>query len=266
MTLGFGSVTAQDVSPQAPGASPVPGTGTTDCAPTLGLPSGGGCVTVIHAGAGAVDAYVDGHVALPNVAFGTASGYMAMPAGLHEIKLVPAGGDLAAAAATGQAQVEAGRAYELAAHAETGTLQVVATPANLDPLGEGLARVRIFQAIAGAPASDLALPEGEVAIPNITPGATTEYAEILVAQGSPPPGFEVRVAGIEIDIPVSGEQLDSVVEPGAVYTFYVLGSVTDIASLQLLPITASAAGAEAAGTPVAPLPLAVGTPQAASAP
>ena len=90
-----------------------------------------------------------------------------------------------------------------------------------------------------------------------------------MAQGTPPPGFEVRVAGIEIDIPVTGEQLDSVVEPGAVYTFYVLGSVTDLASLQVLPIAAAAAGAEAAGTPVAPmppLPLAVGTPQAASAP
>lgn len=90
----------------------------------LGLPSSGGCVNVIHAaaGAGAVDVYVDGQVALPNVAFGTASGYIAMPAGLHEIKLVPAGGDLAAAAATGLAQVEAGKAYELAAHAATGML------------------------------------------------------------------------------------------------------------------------------------------------
>lgn len=105
VTLGFGSVAAQDASPQAPGASPVPGTGTTDCAQTLGLPSGGDCVNVLHAAAdaGAVDVYVDGQVALPNVAFGTASGYMAMPVGLHEVKLVPAGGDLAAAAATGQA-------------------------------------------------------------------------------------------------------------------------------------------------------------------
>ena len=268
----FAPAGAQDASPEpVPGASPIPGAGQGDCTQPLGLPSGIGCVNVIHAAAtaGPVDVYVDGQPILTNVAFGTASGYMALPPGLHQVQLVPAGGDLSAAVVTAQTQVEAGNAYEVAAIAGVEPVQVVATTANLDPLGEGVARVRVFQAIAGAPPSDLALPEGEVAIPNITPGAATEYAEIPVAAGAPPPGFEVRVAGIEIDIPVSGEQLDAVIDPGFVYTFYILGTVTDLGSFQVLPVVAPAAGSAGVGsaaTPAAALPLAVGTPQASPVP
>ena len=272
IAAGLRPAVAQDATPQAPGASPIPGMSTVDCTQPLGLAPGNACVTVVHAApdAGAVDVYVDGQLALPGVAFGTASPYMELPAGLHQVQLVPAGGDLSTAVVTAEAQTEAGIPYELAAIQMMGNLQVVATPANLDPVGEGFARVRIFQAIDGVPPSDLALPEGEVAIPNIIPGAATEYAEIPVQQGNPPPGFEVRVTGVEIDIPVSPEQLDAVIDAGSVYTFYILGTVTDLASFRVLPVIAPAAGSAVAGTPAATpaaaLPLAVGTPQASPTP
>src|SRR6187551_403638 len=78
-------------------------------------------VRVVHASpdAPAVDVYVDGNKALSNVPFFTASDHLPLPAGLHDIKVTPAGDANTAVIDAKGVSFEAGNAYTVAA---TGTL------------------------------------------------------------------------------------------------------------------------------------------------
>jgi len=250
--------TAQDATPAAsPEGSPV--FERADCAEPLGLAPGGACVVVVHAAAevGEVDVYVDGEQLLGNLAFGGVSGYVAVPAGERQVQVTAAGTPVAEAVVDQTLTLEAGVAYEVAAVGAVAPAGLAVSVADLEPLLDDNARVRVFQAIAGAPPSDVLLANGDPVLRNVTVGMASAYAE--VPAGVTPIDLEVRPQGLPIAFPISGATL----EPGLVYTFYAMGSVTDPTSLRVVPVIAPSSDAPTAGTPVASpqaIPLIPGTP------
>lgn len=255
-------VLAQDSTPMA---SPM--AGMSDCTEPLGLATGSACVNVVHASsdAPAVDVYVDGTLAITNLEFGQATGFVGLPAGEHQVQVAPTGGTPDQAVIDETLTLEAGTGYEVAATGTLDSITATINPVNLDPLTGDTARVRVIQAIPEAPDADVAIAGGDVVIANVSFGGAADYAE--VPAGATPVDLEIRPAGEQTPLlTISGASL----EPGLVYSFYAIGSVSDPMSLQVLPVVAPASGSTMAGTPVAAaetIPLApaggaMGTPMA----
>ncbi|MDP9362755.1 MAG: DUF4397 domain-containing protein, partial [Chloroflexota bacterium] len=218
---------------------------------------GSACVLLVHAAAGAptVDVAVDGEAAADGLDFGRASSYLALPPGEHQIRLSEAGTDEALLDLS--LAFEAGLAYEVVAYIQDDAPTAAILSTNLDPLADDRARVRVFQAIPGAPPAEVALAGGETLIAGVEYGSATDYAE--VPTGETPVDLEVRPAGVPIVFPIPRAGL----EPGLVYTFYALGDLADLGSLGVLPVVAPTAGSATDGTPVPaaePIPLSPGNP------
>src|ERR671913_733023 len=99
MSLAGAPVRAQEGTPEAMMM--------TSCSEVLGVGAAGdACVNIVHASpdAPAVDIYVDGTAAVENLAFGAATGWVALPAGGHQVQVAPTGE--AAEAAVIDANVE----------------------------------------------------------------------------------------------------------------------------------------------------------------
>ena len=257
--------TAQESTPMAPpaGSPEAVAMGATDCTQPLGLPAGNACVSVIHASpdAPAVDVYVDGQPALRGLAVGSASGFVGLPPGTHQVQVAPAGAPADQAVIDTTLTLEAGTAYEVAAFGPVANITALVTPANLDPLQGDSARVRVVQTIAGAPPADVAAAGGPVLIPGVVEGNASNYAE--VPAGATPVDLEIRAAGQPTALlTIPGAQL----QPGLVYSFYAIGSISDPTTLRVLPVVAPAAGGMMAGTPVAASPVPLVPAQATPAP
>jgi hypothetical protein len=240
--------TWRSVSADEATGSPTSGADMGDCVTALGIGNeGDACLNVIHASpdAPAVDVYLDGTKALGDLAFGKTSGWVAVPAGEHQVQVTAAGAEIATAVIDAKVTLEAGAAYEVAA---TGLLAQIAPQvyqANLSEIGdegEAIARIRVVHASPDAPAVDIAVKGGDVLISNLAFPDASDY--LVVPAGSY--DLEVRVAGttdVALDLP--GVVLDA----GMVYSVYAIGQVGD-GSLTVLPVTATAT-APAMATPAA---------------
>ena len=215
------------------------------CTEALGIgEAGDACVNIIHASpdAPAVDVFVDGERALENLAFGKASGWVALPAGDHKVQVVPTGMMADAAVIDAELTLEEDAAYEVAAVGLVADITTVVNQVNLSELGDDEARVRVVHASPDAPAVDIAVTGGDVL-----------FAELAFPKASGtrtvPAGtydLEVRVAGTtDVALPLP----DVTLEPGTVYSIYAIGQVAD-GSLTVLPIVSSTTGATRA-TPTA---------------
>lgn len=260
-----GAAAQEGTPPGDPTGSPVaiasPAARSVDCTAPLGLAPGNACVLVVHAAAGApnVDASIDGETAAEGITFGSASPFVAVAPGAHQVRVGPADAESDAATLDLALTFEAGLAYEVVVLTQDDGVTAAILSTNLDPLADDRARVRVFQAIPGAPSAEVARAGGETVIPDIEYGSATGYAE--VPAGETPIDLEIRASGLPIAFPIEGAAL----EPGTVTTFYALGDVTDPASLAVLPVSAPASGATAAGTQapaIDPIPLTPGTPAA----
>jgi len=201
------------------------------------------------------DVAVDGEIAVDGLAFGAASSYLALPPGEHQIRLSEAGTDEALLDLS--LAFESGLAYEVVAYAQEDGPTAAVLSTNLDPLAEDRARIRVFQAIPGAPPAEVGLAGGEDLISGVEYGSATGYAE--VPAGATPVDLEIRPAGVPVVFPLPGATL----EPGLVYTFYAVGDLADPTTLGVLPIVAPAAGSDAVGASrpaIPPIPLTPGTP------
>jgi hypothetical protein len=218
-----------------------------NCVTALGIgEEGNACVNVIHASpdAPAVDVYVDGAQALTGLEFGAASGWVALPAGEHQIQVTAAGATPDTAVIDANVTLEGGAAYEVAA---TGLLAEITPQVNkvdLSMLGsedEPTARVRVVHASPDAPAVDVAVTGGDVLIENLAFPAASDYLEVPAGSYD----LEVRPTGttdVALDLP--GVAL----EAGMVYSVYAIGQAGD-GTLTVLPITATTHAAM--GTPSA---------------
>ena len=265
---GLPRANAQEATPAGDAAaSPVaiasPAARTADCAEPLGLEPGSACVVLVHAAAGVpdVDVYVDGNVAVEGIAFGAASPYLGLARGEHRVQVIAVGATPEEALLDFALPLEAGMAYEVAVVGRPDELTAAILSADLDPVAEDRARVRVFQAIPDAPPAEVRLAGGETVIPDVEYGAATGYAEVPAS--ATPVDLEVRVAGGSVAFPIH----EATIEPGLVYTFYAIGDLADPGSLGVLPVVAPASGsaragaALPAGTPLPPWP---GTPTAAT--
>jgi hypothetical protein len=243
MVIGTG---ARSAAAQDGMATPVADMG--NCVQALGIgDEGNACVNVIHASpdAPAVDVYVDGTRALSDLAFGAASGWVALPAGEHTVQVTAAGAALDTAVIDADVTLDAGAAYEIAA---TGLLAEIAPQINQVNLSDfaddaaDAARIRVVHISPDAPAVDIAVKGGDVLIANLAFPTASDYLEVPAGSYD----LEVRIAGttdVALDLP--GVALDA----GMVYSVYAIGLVGD-GSLTVLPVAATTTGSMVA-TPAA---------------
>lgn len=225
LTLGgAGAALAQDATP---GAMHSMG----DCVTALGIGvAGDACIDVVHASpdAPAVDVYLDGAKALENLAFGSFSGWVAVPAGEHTVQVVPTGGEVSSAVIDATVTLEAGAAYQVAATGMVASIGAQIYQVDLSELASGDSRIRVVHTSPDAPAVDVAVKGGDVLISNLAFPAASDY--LTVPAGSY--DLEVRPTGtMDVALDLSGVQL----EGGMVYDVFAIGTVAD-SSLTVLVI------------------------------
>jgi len=236
LTLAFSLGGARATVAQAPDATASPAADMGTCTTALGIGTeGDACINVVHASpdAPAVDVYLDGQLALADLAFGAFSGWVALPAGEHQIQVTATGAAIDTAVIDATATLEAGVAYQVAATGLLANITPEIFETDLSALAADTARVRVIHASPDAPAVDIAVAGGDVLIPGLSfPDASDE---LEVPAGSY--DLEVRVAGttdVALDLP--GVTL----EAGMVYDVFAIGEVAD-GSLAVLVIPSMAA-------------------------
>ncbi|MFD2670611.1 DUF4397 domain-containing protein [Marinicrinis sediminis] len=189
-------------------------------------------VRVVHASPDApeVDVYVDGNAVLTKVPYKTASQYLALPAGSHEVKVYASSangsGDPVIAATL---DLAAGQKYTVAA---VGKLAEIAPVVLNDAtsVSNGKAKVRFVHASPDAPAVDVALKGGDAVFANASFKDAADYMEL-------DPGtldLEVRPAGDSstVVLPLPGVTF----EANTAYTVMAIGLANGTPSLEAWPL------------------------------
>lgn len=219
ISIAGGSLVAQEATPAAV-ATPGPEVAT---------------VRVVHASpdAPAVDVLVNGERAITNLAFGSATPFVALPAGEYDLQVVPAGGEAADAVidAPGVA-LEGGQAYQVAAVGLLADIAPQITTVDLSPVADDEARIRVVHASPDAPAVDIAVTGGDVLFGGLEFPNAGDYAAVPAGSYD----LEVRPAGeTDVVLPLPGVEL----EAGTVYDVFAIGQVGD-GTLNVLVLTAPA--------------------------
>jgi hypothetical protein len=204
---------------------PAPTTATTEAQPISQ-------VRVVHAlpGAPPVDVFVDGARIITALTFGVAVPYINLPAGPHEVTMVPAGAVPPTALISTAMELAPGQAYTLMAIGAPGVppVPLVLEDARFTPIG-GPARVRFVHASPNAPPVDVAISSGAVLFSNVAFGQATPYVEM----GPGTESFTLRVAGADtvvLAIP------DVVLAVSTIYTFAAIGVAGGTPPLGPLPL------------------------------
>ncbi len=241
LLLGFGqrSVSAQDAM-----ATPAGAANMGNCVEALGIgQEGDACLNIIHASpdAPAVDVYVDAKMALGDLAFGETSGWVAVPAGEHQVQVTATGAELETAVIDADVTLEGGAAYKVAATGPLAEIEPQVYQVNLSALGtddEPMARVRVVHASPDAPAVDVAVKGGDLLIEELTFPDVSDYLLVPAASYD----LEVRPTGttdVALDLPRVA------FDAGMVYTIYAIGQTADD-TLTVLPVAATAMAPEMA--------------------
>ena len=237
-------VAQHSVSAQGATASPAGTADMGNCVTALGIgQAGDACLNVIHASpdAPAVDVYVDGTKALGDLAFGAASGWVALPAGEHKVQVTAAGAEIETAVIDADVTLEEGAAYEVAAIGLLAEIEPQVLQVNLSEIGaedEPMARVRVVHASPDAPAVDVAVKDGDILIENLAFPEASDYLSVPATSYD----LEVRPTGttdVALDLP--GVAL----EAGMVYSIYAIGQTADD-TLAVLPVVATTMASEMA--------------------
>jgi LPXTG-motif cell wall-anchored protein len=186
-------------------------------------------VRVIHASpdAPAVDIWIDGNVAISDVAFAEVTDYADLAPSTYNVQVSPTG-------ATEPIVIDAD--LELSADTDY-SVAAVGTLENIEPLvlidnnaapAEGKAHVRFVHASPDAPAVDIAVTGGPVLFSNIEFKGVGDYLPVDAGTYD----LEARVAGTEtVALSVPGVAL----EAGTVYTIWAMGLVEGEPTLRAVP-------------------------------
>lgn len=220
VTLSTGRfAAAQEASPEATPAAVDMGV----CTTALGIGTEtDACVNILHASpdAPAVDIWVDGAMAVENLAFGAATGWVALPEGDHQVVVVPTGGTADQAVIDVTPTLTAGQAYEVVAAGLVAEIGAQIYPVNLSMLAADTARVRVVHTSPDAPAVDIAVTGGDVLVPNLAFPAASDYLEVPAAAYD----LEVRPTGtMDVALPLPGVELQA----GMAYSVYAIGLAGD---------------------------------------
>ena len=125
------------------------------------------------------DIYIDGVLrrALTDFAYGSITGYLAVPNGPHTLQVVPSGRSEARAVVDAEVMLEDGAHYTIVAYgnAFSSGVEGAVLMDDRDPeINEGVARVTVFHGIPDAPAVDVVLADGTLVAGRIGyPGSLT---------------------------------------------------------------------------------------------
>jgi hypothetical protein len=205
-------------------------------------------VRVLHASpdAPAVDVYLDDTKvdALTNVPFGTISGYLAIPAGDHNVK-VYATGTTSDPVIDADVTVAAGSAYTIAATGALADITAQVLEDDPSPTADA-ATVRVVHFSADAPAVDIATAGSTVDEAVIKGLAYPNAADAITLPGGTY-DLEVRLAG-ETTVALALDDVE--VENGRAYSVFAIGSAASpaVGGNALQVVVAVDATASAAAT------------------
>ncbi len=197
-------------------------------------------IRVLHASpdAPAVDIYLDGAEAIPNLAYDDITDYVSVASGDHNIQVFPASAD-----GTGDPVIEAD--VTLASGVDY-TVAAVGFLANIEPLvlvddnsvpAAGEANLRFAHASPDAPAVDIYAAGAGVVVPNAAFKDASGYLGLAAGTYD----LEVRAAGtdtVALDLP------GIVLEEGKTYTAFAVGLLSGTPALNAkLTVDATAAHA-----------------------
>jgi hypothetical protein len=213
--------------------------------PAVFAQSGSAKVRVVHASpdAPAVDVYLDGNKVLTNVPFFTASDYLDVPAGSHDIKVTPTGDANTAVIDAKGVAVEAGKAYTVAAVGQLANLKAQVYSDNLAAPAAGKAHVRVIHASPDAPAVDIKVKGGPALISNLAFPTDSGYKPVDAGSYD----LVVAPAGsdtVALDLP--GTNL----EVGKIYDIFAVGLLNGEPKLRVevttpVPMAAAAPAGQA---------------------
>jgi hypothetical protein len=182
-------------------------------------------------GAAAVDIFTDGQLTISNLDFGEASNYVKVPAQAHTVAVTQAG----ATTPLWEQEITpgAGSALTLVA-ASTEPLTFTVYEDNLDPLRLGQARLTAIHAVDGGPTLDLALTDGQPALPGLEynqAAGTLDVPALLYEFVAVPSGESVDNAVTEV--------IPAALNSGTSYTLLIYGSANAPETLWLsAPVSA----------------------------
>jgi hypothetical protein len=200
---------------------------------------GDAAINVLHLSPDApnVDVLLNGEAALTDVAFGDFSGWVAVPAGEHQVQVVPTGEMADAAVIDAMVTVEAGAAYHIAAIGMVAEIQAAIFQADLSMLEDDTARVRVLHTSPDAPAVDIAVTGGDVLIENLEFPNASDYLEVPAASYD----LEVRPTGtMDVALELPGVELEGTM----VYDVFAIGQLGD-GSLTVLVVPSTTMAPEA---------------------
>jgi Domain of unknown function (DUF4397) len=179
----------------------------------------------------AVDIWVDGGATFKGMKYDTATDLTSMPAGSHDIAIVPNDQDLDAALLQTTIDLEAGGAYEEAVVGTADSIDLQQYPIDLSPVTAGKVRIRMINASPDAPALDVAVTDGTVIASDLSFPDAGDYTEVDAGSTS----LTLTEAGTDtVALAVNGLPLND----GLVYDVFAIGQVS-ASTLNVQVLTAS---------------------------
>lgn len=206
------------------------------CASALNLQGSadGACVRFAHAAPGSpnIDVYVNGTVASSNLAFGSSTEFLSIPAGdSTKIQVTAAGGSLDKTIIDQTISVSKGQAYQFIATGTTDDVKLSESRIDLTPVATGQARVRLINASPDAGSVDLSVKNGDKLFGGVDYRGVTDY-RVIDAKS-----FTLDVLKKD-DNQILSEGTIDLKEPDA-YDLVLMGRVSD-QSLKILTLSAPA--------------------------
>ena len=204
------------------------------CAEALGITGTAedACVRLTHAApdSAGTDVYINDSLVAQNLEYGSATEFVAVPAGEGRVfKVTATSAPIEEAIIEADLTLDAGQAYEVLVTGNPDDLQLTVTGVDLRPVPEGQARLGVIHVSPDTGSIDLSFAEGPTLFEGIEFRGVSEY--IAVDEGS----YELQVHPAEDQMVILETELE--VEAGTVYDVIAAGR-TDTQTVELLVLTA----------------------------
>jgi hypothetical protein len=186
-------------------------------------------VRVVHASPGApnIDVLVDGQAVIQDLAFGSATDYLALPDGDHTIQVVPTGQTADSALIDTDLNVDAGDAYVFVAMNRLNEIEGKVFDVNVDDVDSGKARVRVIHASPDAGEVDVSVSGGDEWFGGLNFDDASDYKDVDAGTYS----LDVKGDGDRVLLTAQNLELTD----GNVYDIIALGQIADN-TLAVLPL------------------------------
>jgi hypothetical protein len=187
-------------------------------------------IRIVHASPDApnVDIWVNGSVAVSNLAFNDATDYIALAAGDYAVAVTPTGGTAADAVIEATLTLAAGMDYTVVAVGQVAEIAPLVLEDNNAAPADGKAHIRVVHASPDAPAVDITVAGGPVLIADLAFPTASDYVPVDAGTYD----LAVRPTGTE----TSALDIDGfVADAGTIYTVFATGRAGD-GSLGVLPL------------------------------